>query len=128
MNMYKKVSIAGAAVMALMVGLVFAASLQNYTASWGAPTAAVDGTALTAPVVYQLHVAKVSGGPYSGYGAQVSSLSELVVPSAPGTMCAMVTAISNGLESDPSNESCVTVPGLPVVPVKPAAPTGFTLK
>lgn len=120
--------ILSSAALLAVASLALAASLQTYTASWAAPTAAIDGSALVGPTVYQLHVAKVSGGPYSGYGAQVSSASELVVPSAAGTLCAVVTAISSGLESDPSNEVCVTVPGLPVVPVKPAAPTGFALK
>lgn len=126
MRILRRVSIAALALAA--VSLAVAATLQSYSASWNAVTQGVDGSTLTAPVLYQLHAGTVPGGAKGGYGGQVSSLAEFVMPSVPGTLCLTVTAISNGLESDMSNEVCVTVPTPVVPPVKPKAPTGLAIK
>lgn len=128
MKRYTKVAVAALALIAVAVG---AQTLSTYTAAWNAPTAAIDGSALVGPTTYQVYVGNTSMGSKDPYGSPVASLSEIVVPSAPGLMCITVTAISSGIESVPSNEACVTVPGAPpvaVVPVKPNPPTGVTLK
>lgn len=103
--------------------------LQTYTATWTAPLKEVDGSALPGPVTYQVYVGTVSQSIKLSYGPTVSTLSEMIVPAVPGLMCVTLTAISGGVESAPSNEACVTVPGSnPVTSAKPTPPVLISLK
>lgn len=113
---------------ALVAGIALSAAFTPLNAAWVAPTTDVNGVALAGPVTYQLYV----GGPGKevAYGSPVSALSEAVLPTAAGTLCVTVTATVGGLQSDPTGEVCnvIAAPPVVVVPAKPKAPTGLTLK
>lgn len=78
------------------------------TVGWDAPTLNTDGTAITAPLTYNV---------YSGAkGAEVLDQAAVIglaanVAATPGVeKCIEVTAVANGVESDRSAEVCTTKP------------------
>lgn len=103
----------------LLTAVAVAASL---TASWTAPTQNTDGTAITAPLTYNLYT--------GAKGAEVKTQANLTATQATiagltagAQTCATVTAVANGVESAQSAEVCAT-PAFPT----PNPPTNLLVR
>lgn len=94
------------------------ATAGTITTTVKAPTLYTDGSKIDAPITYRLE------GSYDGQPAisVTSTSTTFTLTSMPaGHWCNRVFAVVNNVDADPSDEACVTVPGVsqPPPPKKP---------
>lgn len=110
--------------LALVSACALAASQNNVTITWTAPTQFTDGSSIgSAPVTYNLYGA-LSGVPLQQLATGLTNLSTVRTNVNPGNQCYALTAVVGGVESAQSNVSCVNV----VAPIEtPNSPSGVVV-
>lgn len=97
-----------------------AALAQTLSVTWVAPTANVDGTAITAPISYNIYTGAKGAEVKVQSGVTTAATSVAAVPGI--QLCVRVTSVVNALESAPSTEVCATKAF-----AVPDAPTGLAV-
>jgi hypothetical protein len=106
----------------LLSGVSFAQAAPSAALSYAAPTTNTDGSAITAPLSYNIYQGLT--GALVKVQSAVAGLSVTITTglTAGTTQCFAVTAVENGVEGAQSNTACVAIPK----PV-PGVPTQVTI-
>ena len=95
-----------------VAGITYAQTVTHTTtASWTAPTANTDGSAISGTLTYNVY-AGPKGGTFAKVASAITGTSTTItLPS--GSNCVAVTAVEGSQESDPSTAACVIQPNSP---------------